>query len=46
VIAFGLGTLGLGIAAFFVWAKLTRRWPFAPEAVGGIHPPTGPAPGR
>jgi amino acid transporter len=44
VIAFGLGTLALGIAAFFGWAKLTRRWPFALEAVGGIDPPTGPAP--
>jgi len=29
VIAFGLGTLMLGIAAFFAWARWTRRWPFA-----------------
>jgi len=46
VIAFGLGTLALGIGAFFGWAKMTRRWPFAVEAVGGIDPPTGPAPAR
>ncbi len=33
VIAFGLGTLLLGIAAFFAWARWTHRWPFkqAPE---------------
>ena len=33
VIAFGLGTLMLGIAAFFAWARWTHRWPFkqAPE---------------
>ncbi len=28
VIAFGLGTLLLGIVAFFVWAWWTARWPF------------------
>ena len=28
VIAFGLGTLALGVAAFFAWSKVTRRWPF------------------
>ncbi len=28
VIAFGLGTLLLGVAVFFVWARYTRRWPF------------------
>ncbi len=28
VIAFGLGTLMLGVAAFFVWARWTGRWPF------------------
>lgn len=28
VIAFGLGTLVLGIGAFFVWAWRTGRWPF------------------
>jgi amino acid transporter len=31
VIAFGLGTLLLGVAAFFAWAWHTRRWPFAPD---------------
>ncbi len=33
VIAFGLGTLLLDIAAFFAWARWTHRWPFkqAPE---------------
>jgi len=46
VIAFGLGTLALGIGAFFGWAKMTRRWPFAPDAAGGIDSPAGPAPGR
>lgn len=30
VILFGLGTLGLGVGAFFAWARWTRRWPFAP----------------
>jgi amino acid transporter len=29
VIAFGLGTLLLGVAVFFAWAWHTRRWPFA-----------------
>jgi amino acid transporter len=33
VIAFGLGTLMLGIGAFFVWAWRTGRWPFATPAV-------------
>jgi basic amino acid/polyamine antiporter, APA family len=28
VIALGLGTLLVGIAAFFLWAWRTRRWPF------------------
>ena len=32
VIAFGLGTLGLGVAAFFAWSWRTHRWPFAYEA--------------
>jgi APA family basic amino acid/polyamine antiporter len=30
VIAFGLGTLLLGIAAFFAWSRWTGRWPFLP----------------
>ena len=29
VIAFGLGTLLLGIAIFFIWSWRTQRWPFA-----------------
>ncbi len=28
VIAFGLGTLLLGVAVFFAWSWHTRRWPF------------------
>jgi hypothetical protein len=28
VIAFGLGTLLLGMAAFVAWSWWTRRWPF------------------
>jgi amino acid transporter len=28
VIAFGLGTLLLGIAIFFIWSWRTQRWPF------------------
>jgi amino acid transporter len=28
VIAFGLGTLLVGIGAFFVWARRTKKWPF------------------
>jgi amino acid transporter len=31
VIAFGLGTLGLGVAAFFAWSWRTHRWPFVHE---------------
>jgi amino acid transporter len=44
VIAFGLGTLGLGIAAFFAWSKWTGRWPFAVAGAGGDVP--GPSPAR
>jgi amino acid transporter len=29
IIAFGLGTLAVGVAAFFAWSRWTRRWPFA-----------------
>ena len=33
VIAFGLGTLALGFAAYFAWAWRTSQWPFgAPKA--------------
>jgi amino acid transporter len=35
VIAFGLGTLVLGIAIFFLWSWRTQRWPFGAEAVQG-----------
>ena len=35
VIAFGLGTLLLGIAAFFVWSWWTHRWPFAAAVAEG-----------
>jgi len=31
VIGFGLGTLVLGVAAFFAWSWGTHRWPFAHE---------------
>lgn len=31
-IAFGLIALGLGVAAFLVWARRTRGWPFPPRA--------------
>src|SRR5512132_1927016 len=30
IILFGLGTLALGIAFFFIWSWRTARWPFAP----------------
>jgi amino acid transporter len=30
LILFGVTTLLLGVAAYFLWAKLTKRWPFAP----------------
>jgi amino acid transporter len=42
VIAFGLGTLGLGVGAFFAWSKWTGRWPFA-ASVGGDAPGLPPA---
>ena len=32
VIAFGLGTLLVGVAAFFAWSRWTGRWPFVPDA--------------
>jgi amino acid transporter len=34
VIAFGLGTLALGIVAFLAWSKWTGRWPFEPAGQG------------
>jgi amino acid transporter len=44
VIAFGLGTLLLGVAAFFAWARWTRRWPFETAGSGGgALPGTAPA---
>jgi hypothetical protein len=30
IIVFGFGTLALGIAAFFVWSRRLRQWPFSP----------------
>jgi amino acid transporter len=37
VIAFGLGTLLLGIAVFFIWSWRTQGWPFSqPEPTQGI----------
>ena len=32
IIAFGLGTLALGVAFFFIWSWRSARWPFAPTA--------------
>ncbi len=32
IILFGLGTLGLGVAFFFIWSWRSRRWPFAQAA--------------
>ncbi len=32
IILFGLGTLALGVAAFFIWSWRSRRWPFAQPA--------------
>jgi amino acid transporter len=29
IIAFSLGVLGLGVAGFLAWSRLTRQWPFA-----------------
>jgi len=29
VIAFGLGVLALGVAAFLIWSRSSRQWPFA-----------------
>jgi amino acid transporter len=40
IIVFSLFALALGAAAFFVWARLTNRWPFA-AAVGALHIETG-----
>ena len=46
VIAFGLGTLALGVAAFFAWSKATRRWPFGAAGFEGGDAHSAPAPGR
>jgi amino acid transporter len=44
VIAFGLGTLMLGIATFFAWSWWTGRWPFETAGPGGgTRPGTAPA---
>src|SRR6266850_1196561 len=32
IILFGLGTLALGVAFFFIWSWRTARWPFAEAA--------------
>jgi hypothetical protein len=32
IILFGLGTLGAGVGAFFLWSWRTKMWPFAPAA--------------
>jgi hypothetical protein len=46
VMAFGLGTLALGIAAFFAWSKWTHRWPFGAAGFEGGDAHSAPAPGR
>jgi hypothetical protein len=33
VILFGLGTLMLGVLAFFAWSWRTGHWPFGPTTV-------------
>jgi len=30
IIAFGLGTLVVGLVCFFLWSRQTRQWPFVP----------------
>jgi amino acid transporter len=34
IIAFGLGSLMLGILCFILWSRHTRQWPFAPVPQG------------
>ena len=46
VIAFGLGTLMLGIATFFAWSWWTGRWPFASSAVAIRGESADGSPGR
>jgi hypothetical protein len=29
IIAFGLGTLLLGLLCFVIWSRQTKQWPFA-----------------
>jgi amino acid transporter len=36
IIAFGLGTLVLGVLCFFLWSRQTRQWPFAEKTVSAI----------
>jgi len=33
IIAFGLGTLVIGILCFFLWSRHTKQWPFAAEGL-------------
>jgi amino acid transporter len=35
VILFGLGSLAMGLALFFVWSWRSRQWPFAAPAAAG-----------
>jgi amino acid transporter len=37
LIVFGLATLALGVAFFWVWARTTQRWPFAAETTKAHH---------
>jgi amino acid transporter len=37
IIVFSLTALALGAAAFFAWAKVTRRWPFAATSVPPVE---------
>jgi amino acid transporter len=37
LIAFGLGTLGAGVAFFLIWSFWTKRWPFAAAAAPSLQ---------
>ncbi len=41
IIAFSVVTLALGAAAFFVWARVTKGWPFAIQAAAPSVPSGG-----